>query len=170
MGCMRRLQIGQLSFDFQQPRFDACTFFLCFIQLRAKLEARKAGGGTQVASDVPSWTSEKPLVSDEPVLVAPREGLDELEARAKQLSTAFRDQPAPGESRVERNAMDFPSGDHWGLDSDVVQSVSRRAVPPADGTIQTASLPPRADVHAPWPASGDHHGAPSKPGPPPRVA
>ncbi len=68
------------------------------IQLRAKLEARKAGGAAP--SDAPSWTSEKPIVSEAPVLVPPLESLDELEARAKQLSQAFRDQPALRESRV----------------------------------------------------------------------
>jgi TldD protein len=70
------------------------------IQLRAKLEARKAGGGTQVPTDVPSWTSEKPIVSDDPILVQPLEGLDELEARAKALSLAFHDQPVLRESHV----------------------------------------------------------------------
>ncbi len=68
------------------------------VQLRAKLEARKASGSQQ--GDVPSWTSEKPLVSDTPVLVPPLESLDELETRAKALSTVFRDQPALRDSRV----------------------------------------------------------------------
>jgi TldD protein len=70
------------------------------IQLRAKLEARKAGGSTQLGTDVPSWTSEKPIVSDDPILVQPLETLDDLEARAKNLSLAFRDQPVLRESRV----------------------------------------------------------------------
>src|SRR5207237_9591308 len=52
------------------------------------------------APDVPAWTKEKPIVSDEPILVAPLEGLDELEARAKALSLGFRDQPALRDSRV----------------------------------------------------------------------
>ena len=69
------------------------------IQLRAKLEARKAGGSVR-PNDVPAWTSEKPVVSEEPILVAPLETLDELEARAKALSLVFRDQPALRESRV----------------------------------------------------------------------
>ncbi|MEO6776156.1 MAG: metallopeptidase TldD-related protein [Kofleriaceae bacterium] len=69
------------------------------IQLRAKLEARKAGGSTG-APDVPAWTKEKPVVSDAPVLVPPLEGLDELEARAKTLSLAFRDQPVLRDSHV----------------------------------------------------------------------
>src|ERR1043166_9667146 len=35
------------------------------IQLRAKLEARMAGGGSARA-DVPGWTTEKPVVSEDP--------------------------------------------------------------------------------------------------------
>jgi hypothetical protein len=69
------------------------------IQLRAKLEARKAGGITG-SPDAPAWTKEKPIVSNEPILVAPLEGLDELEARAKALSLAFRDQATLRDSRV----------------------------------------------------------------------
>jgi len=67
------------------------------IQLRAKIEARRAGG---TKGDVPSWTTEKPVVSEEAVLVAPLESLDELEARAKGLSSVFRDQAAIRDSRV----------------------------------------------------------------------
>ena len=69
------------------------------IQLRAKLESRSAGG-THVAADVPAWTSEKALVSEDPVLVAPVETIDELEARAKAISTVFRDQAGIRESHV----------------------------------------------------------------------
>lgn len=69
------------------------------IQLRAKLEARRAGSSSRPA-DVPSWTAEKAVVRDEPVLVAPLETLDELETRAKALSATFRDQPAIRDSRV----------------------------------------------------------------------
>ncbi|HEU4735295.1 MAG TPA: metallopeptidase TldD-related protein [Kofleriaceae bacterium] len=67
------------------------------IQLRAKLEARKSGG---TRTDVPGWTTEKPVVSEEAVLVAPLETLDELEARAKDLSSLFRDHAAIRDSRV----------------------------------------------------------------------
>jgi len=67
------------------------------IQLRAKVEARRAGG---TKPDVPGWTTEKPVVSEEPVLVAPLETLDELEARARGLSSVFRDQAAIRDSRV----------------------------------------------------------------------
>ena len=69
------------------------------IQLRARLEARKAGG-TLVPNDVPAWTPAKSIVSDEPVLVAPLESLDDLEARAKALSAVFRDQPGLRDSHV----------------------------------------------------------------------
>ncbi|NVB78899.1 MAG: hypothetical protein HOV81_10925 [Kofleriaceae bacterium] len=69
------------------------------IQLRAKIEARRAGGGARPA-DVPAWTTEKPVVSDEPILVPQLESLDELEARAKKLSTVFRDQPGLRDSHV----------------------------------------------------------------------
>ncbi|HEX3766310.1 MAG TPA: metallopeptidase TldD-related protein [Kofleriaceae bacterium] len=67
------------------------------IQLRAKLEARKTSGGH---ADLPAWTTEKPVVSEDAVLVPPLESLDELEARARTLSAAFRDQAAIRESRV----------------------------------------------------------------------
>jgi predicted Zn-dependent protease len=67
------------------------------IQLRAKLEARKTGGAR---TDIPGWTTEKPVVGEEAVLVSPLETLDELEARARGLSSAFRDQAAIRESRV----------------------------------------------------------------------
>ena len=67
------------------------------IQLRAKLEARRAGGAK---TDIPGWTTEKPVVSEAAVLVSPLESLDELEARAKSLSSRFRDQPAIRDSRV----------------------------------------------------------------------
>ncbi|HEX4419326.1 MAG TPA: metallopeptidase TldD-related protein [Kofleriaceae bacterium] len=67
------------------------------IQLRAKIEARKAGGAR---IDIPGWTTEKPVVSEDAVLVAPLETVEELEARAKNLSALFRDQAALRESRV----------------------------------------------------------------------
>jgi TldD protein len=67
------------------------------IQLRAKIEARRAGGAK---SDVPGWTTEQPVVSEDAVLVAPLEPLDDLEARARTLSATFRDQAAIRDSRV----------------------------------------------------------------------
>jgi TldD protein len=68
------------------------------IQLRAKIEARRAGGSSH--PDVPAWTDEKPVVAEDPVLVQPLETLDDLEARAKKLSATFRDQPDLRDSRV----------------------------------------------------------------------
>ncbi len=68
------------------------------VQLRAKLEARKAG--SLPSTGVPAWTTEKPVVGDDPVLVAPLESLDELETRAKAISSVFRDQPALRDARV----------------------------------------------------------------------
>jgi predicted Zn-dependent protease len=67
------------------------------IQLRAKLEARRAGG---TKGDIPGWTTEKPVVSEDPVLVTPLETLDELETRARSLSSVFRDQPVVRDSHV----------------------------------------------------------------------
>ncbi|HWU87352.1 MAG TPA: metallopeptidase TldD-related protein [Kofleriaceae bacterium] len=69
------------------------------IQLRAKIEARRAGS-TSRSADVPSWTAEKPVVSEDPVLVQPLETLDELEARARAISATFRDQPVIRDSHV----------------------------------------------------------------------
>jgi TldD protein len=69
------------------------------IQLRAKLEARRAGASSRPA-DVPAWTDAKKIVSEEPVLVPPLESLDELEARAKSLSAVFRDHANLRDSRV----------------------------------------------------------------------
>lgn len=72
------------------------------IQLRAKLEARRAGG--QHLQDVPAWTAEKPIVSEQPVLVQPLESLDELEGRAKALSAGFNDESAVRDSRVSASS------------------------------------------------------------------
>lgn len=69
------------------------------VQLRAKLEARRAGASSRPA-DVPAWTDAKKIVSEEPVLVPPLETLDELESRAKSLSAVFRDQTNLRDSRV----------------------------------------------------------------------
>ena len=68
------------------------------LQLRAKSEARRAGG--KKVTDAPGWTDVKPVVSEEAVQVAPMESLDELETRAKTISNVFRDQPAIRDSRV----------------------------------------------------------------------
>ncbi|MGE0872185.1 MAG: metallopeptidase TldD-related protein [Kofleriaceae bacterium] len=68
------------------------------MQLRAKLDSRRTTGAR--ATDVPSWTTEKAVVSEQPVLVPMLEPLDELEARAKAVSAVFRDNAAIRDSRV----------------------------------------------------------------------
>jgi predicted Zn-dependent protease len=68
------------------------------IQLEHKLEALHTGAIQQ--RDIPAWTDEKAIISDEPVLVPPLESLDELEARAKRLSSVFRDQHDLRDSHV----------------------------------------------------------------------
>ena len=69
------------------------------IQLRAKLEARRAGGASR-PPDVPAWTDEKPVVSEAPVLVPPLETLDQLETRARAVSAVFRDHTNIRDARV----------------------------------------------------------------------
>lgn len=68
------------------------------IQLRAKMMAR--AGGTRQSTNAPSWTPEKPVTADAPILVAPLESLDELETRAKAISATFRDLPQIRDSHV----------------------------------------------------------------------
>ncbi len=68
------------------------------IQLRARMEARTAGG-VGVASS-PTWAVDKPLVSEAPVLVAPLEALDDIAARAARLSTTLRGTAGLRDSRV----------------------------------------------------------------------
>ena len=68
------------------------------IQLNAKLESRRAGGAR--TSDAEPWSSTKPIISEEPVLVPALESLDELETRAKATSAMFRDQAHIRDSRV----------------------------------------------------------------------
>ena len=68
------------------------------IQLRAKLESRRASGARP--TDVPAWTTEKPMVSEAAVLVPVLEPIEELEARAKLISSTFRDHPQIRDSRV----------------------------------------------------------------------
>lgn len=68
------------------------------IQLRAKLDARTAGGlGTGTP---PVWSDVTPVVSEDPVVVAALEPLDALKAEAERLSAGFRDDPAVRDSRV----------------------------------------------------------------------
>ncbi|HUQ08251.1 MAG TPA: metallopeptidase TldD-related protein [Kofleriaceae bacterium] len=66
------------------------------IQLRNKLDAARAGSG----GGTTSWTAEKAMVSEEPVLVTPLEPLDEVVKRAEKVSAVFRNIPAIRDSRV----------------------------------------------------------------------
>ena len=68
------------------------------IQLRARMDARTAGGVG--ISSLPTWTPEKPLISEAPVLVAPLEEVDQVAERAAGLSSALRGNPALRDSRV----------------------------------------------------------------------
>lgn len=102
------------------------------IQLRARLEARKAGG-VALPNDVPAWTPAKVIVSEEPVLVAPLENLDELETRAKALSSVFRDQPGLRDSRV---AMASYLERRWYLDTEGTNVTDTRR---ASGIVIAAS-------------------------------
>ncbi len=77
------------------------------IQLRVKLDSRRAGG--QARRDVPSLSGTavdgqpaptRPVVSEAQVLVPILESQDELEKRAQLVSAVFRDDPSIRESRV----------------------------------------------------------------------
>jgi TldD protein len=67
------------------------------IQLQAKYDARQSSGFT---TDLPSWTAEKAVVSEDPVLVPELEPLAQMEERAQKLSAGFRGQPHLRDSRV----------------------------------------------------------------------
>jgi TldD protein len=67
------------------------------IQIQAKLDSRRSSG---IGSDLPSWTAEKAVVSEDPVLVPDLEPLDQMEERAKALSAGFSNQPHLRDSRV----------------------------------------------------------------------
>ena len=72
------------------------AFKEALIQLRVKQEARRTSAGR----DAPSFSPAPKVVSETPVLVAPLESLDEVETRAKLISSTFRDQPHVRDSRV----------------------------------------------------------------------
>lgn len=67
------------------------------IQLRAKLDARAAGGG---AAGPTAWGTEPPIVSEDQVKVPALEDLDAIKARAEKLSALFRGQAHIRDSRV----------------------------------------------------------------------
>ena len=68
------------------------------VQLRAKLDARTAGG--LGSTPPPVWSDVAPLVSEDAVLVPVLETKAEISARAEKLSALFRDQPHIRDSRV----------------------------------------------------------------------
>lgn len=68
------------------------------IQLRAKSDARRAGGLGR--TDTPSWTNHAASINEEPVLVPKLESLTEIEERARKLSSGFRDLSHVRDSRV----------------------------------------------------------------------
>lgn len=68
------------------------------IQLRAKSDARRAGGLGR--TDTPSWTNHAASINEEPVLVPKLESLTEIEERARKLSSGFRDLSHIRDSRV----------------------------------------------------------------------
>jgi TldD protein len=68
------------------------------VQLRAKVDARKAGGVGR--TDTPSWTNHVASVNEDPVLVPRLEAVTEIEERAKRLSAGFRGQVHVRDSRV----------------------------------------------------------------------
>jgi len=101
------------------------------MQLRAKLESRRAGGAR--AADVPSWTPAKAVVEEEQVLVPELETLDDLEARAKKLSATFRDQPHLRDSRV---ALTSYLERRWYLNTEGTSATDTRR---ASGVVLVAS-------------------------------
>lgn len=101
------------------------------IQLRAKLESRRAGGARP--ADVPSWTPAKAVVEEEQVLVPELETLDDLEARAKKISATFRDQPHLRDSRV---ALTSYLERRWYLNTEGTSATDTRR---ASGVLLVAS-------------------------------
>lgn len=101
------------------------------MQLRAKMDARTAGGIGQTA--IPSWTDEAPLVSEEQVLVAPLEPLDEIVARAEKISAVFRGQP---EIRASRVALTSYLERRWYLTTEGTSVTDTRR---ASGVMMVAS-------------------------------
>jgi TldD protein len=66
------------------------------VQLRNKLDAAAAGSGVGATS----WTDEKAVVSEEPVLVEPLEPIEDVIARAEKVSAVFRGLPDIRDSHV----------------------------------------------------------------------
>src|SRR5688500_10227575 len=72
----------------------------------------------------------------------------------------------PADSRDERNAIVFPSGDQRELLSALGQSVRRLAAPPSAGAIQMSGLPARRDVNEICVQSREQNASLSMPGSP----
>jgi hypothetical protein len=70
------------------------------VQLRARMDARTAGGVGFGAASQPTWTEQKPVVSEEQVRVAPLEELDAIASRAATLSGSLRGVADIRDSRV----------------------------------------------------------------------
>jgi hypothetical protein len=76
------------------------------MQLQAKFDARGStttgdpDADGKPAEHLASWTAEKPIVSETPVLVPELEPLEDMESRAEKLSALFRDQGHVRDSRV----------------------------------------------------------------------
>jgi TldD protein len=68
------------------------------MQLRAKLDARKAGGLGR--TDVPSWTTQKAIVDENPVDVPANERAEAMANRAEAISKVLRDYDFIRDSRV----------------------------------------------------------------------
>ncbi len=100
------------------------------IQLRAKLDARTAGG--LGAGSPPVWSDVAPVVSEEPVLVPALEPLAALRGEAERLSAGFRDQPHLRDSRV---AMTSYLERRWYLSSEGTSTHDTRR---ASGVIMVA--------------------------------
>jgi TldD protein len=100
------------------------------MQLRAKLDARTAGG--LGAGSPPVWSDVAPVVSEDPVLVPALEPLAALRAEAERLSAGFRDQPHLRDSRV---AMTSYLERRWYLSSEGTSTHDTRR---ASGVIMVA--------------------------------
>jgi TldD protein len=93
------------------------------IQLRAKMDAHKAGGVG--VSAVPSWTTEPPLVSEKQVDVPANESADDMAVRAAAVSTVFRGDAFLRDSRV---ALTSFIERRWYVTSDGTSATDTRRV------------------------------------------
>jgi len=101
------------------------------IQLRAKLDAHKAGGVG--VSAVPSWTTEPPLVQEKQVDVPANESADDMAVRAAAVSGVFRGDAFLRDSRV---ALTSFIERRWYVTSDGTSATDTRRV---SGVVIVAS-------------------------------